>query len=102
MDIAGLPALREAIIGLHGATDAIWLESVPVTEKTPEGATVLTGEVQVFQLIGHPTATRAYAWSHATEGARRRFVVVLHVLPIDTARKAVLAALVAELRAARN
>ncbi|MDO9016333.1 MAG: hypothetical protein Q8S73_23440 [Deltaproteobacteria bacterium] len=29
-------------------------------------------DVQVFDLAGHPTATRAYAWSHATECRQRQ------------------------------
>jgi hypothetical protein len=66
MDAAGLPALIEAIAHLHGAT-ATWAESVPVRE-TFRGEVAWEGEVQVFDLAGHPTATRAYAWSHATEG----------------------------------
>lgn len=31
------------------------------------------GEVQVFELIGHPKAKRCYAWSEASQGNRRRF-----------------------------
>ena len=33
----------------------------------------------VFDLHGHPTALRCYAWSHAVEGSeKRRYVAVLH------------------------
>ena len=56
-----------AIHHMHGC-EATWLESVPVTE-TFEGQTVWDGDVQVFTLRDHPGAQRAYAWSHATEGA---------------------------------
>jgi hypothetical protein len=58
--------------------------------------------VCVFDLIGHPTATRAYAWSHATEGTRRRFVAVLHSGPIDSPQNAVKAAIVSEAKASLN
>jgi len=75
VDAAGLPALVEAIRHLHGC-EARWVESVPVHE-THEGRTVWDGEVQVFDLVGHPKAQRAYAWSHATTGTKRRFVAVL-------------------------
>jgi hypothetical protein len=37
--------------------------------------------VQVFDLAGHPTATRAYAWSSPIEGStKRRFFAVLQAL----------------------
>jgi len=61
----------------HGC-DSSWIESVPVTE-TFNGALVWEGEVQVFNLLDHATAKRAYAWSHATAGAKRRFYAVLQV-----------------------
>ena len=82
---------------LHGV-ESTWLESVPVTEAF-EGQTVWEGVVQVFDLHGHPTATRAYAWSHAIDGSeRRRFVAVLHEGPLDSPRKAVQAAIVKDRR----
>jgi hypothetical protein len=86
MDPAGLPALVEAIRHMHGI-EATWLESVPVHE-THEGATVWQGEVQVFA-VTHPKASRVYAWSHETEGKRRRFHAVLGVSPVDGAAMAV-------------
>jgi hypothetical protein len=56
--------------------------------------------VHVFDLEGHPKATRAYAWSSPIEESdKRRFFAVLHMggikSPIDAAR----AAIVAEYRA---
>ena len=32
---------------------------------------------KVFEMVNHPTARRAYAWSYATEGIKRTFVAVL-------------------------
>lgn len=95
MDPAGLPALLDAIRHLHGL-DATWLESVPVRE-THNGAVVWEGEVQVFA-VQHPKASRVYAWSHATEGERRRFHAVLGAPPVDDARAAVQVAIVGEIR----
>ena len=67
---------------------------MPVTE-TFKGETVWDGAVQIFDLIDHPTAQRAYAWSHAVEGSEnRRFVVVLHIGPVDSPLKAVRASIV--------
>jgi hypothetical protein len=80
-DPAGTPALQDAIRQLHGC-ESRWIESVPVREER-EGKTVWDGVVQVFVLVGHPKAKRAYAWSHATEGTPRRFHVVLGIPPVD-------------------
>lgn len=80
-DPAGIPALQGAIRHAHGC-ESRWVSSVPVHEER-EGKTVWDGVVQVFDLVGHPKAKRAYAWSHATEGTPRRFHVVLGIPPVD-------------------
>lgn len=67
-----------------------------------DGQVVWDGEVQVFELIGHPTAKRAYAWSHATTGTKRRFVAVLGLPPVDSAVMAVRTSILAEFKASRN
>lgn len=101
MDPAGLPALIDAIRHLHGCA-ATWVESVGVRE-TFNGETVWDGEVQVFDLQGHPRAARCYAWSYATEGAKRRFVAVLDDGgAINSPVKAVRAAIVAESKATKR
>jgi hypothetical protein len=64
-----------------------------------EGQLVWEGLVHVFELKGHPTATRAYAWSSPIEGStKRRFYAVLHVPPISSPADAVRAAIVEEYR----
>lgn len=71
-------------------------------KETFRGQLVWEGAVQVFELHGHPTATRCYAWSHAVGGTeRRRFVAVLHVPAVDSPEKAVRAAIVQEQREGR-
>lgn len=82
MDDAGVEALREAIRHMHGC-DSRWVESMPVREMF-NGQVVWDGEVQVFELVGHAKATRAYAWSEATEGERRRFSAVLDLYPVSS------------------
>ena len=78
---------------LHGCASA-WVESVSATE-TFEGQTVWNGTVEVFDLQGHPTATRCYAWSHALDDSeRRRYVAVLHQGPVDSPQAAVRAAII--------
>jgi hypothetical protein len=94
-----LDELREVIRRLHGV-DSRHVESIPVKE-THHGKTVWEGAVEVFDLIGHPSASRVYAWSHATDDPDnpRRHVTVLHCHPIQSARDAVRAVIVQEFRA---
>jgi hypothetical protein len=68
---------------------------VAITEQF-NGVTVWDGDVQVFDLIGHPEAGRAYVWSYETEGERRRFIAVLQAPPVDSPHKAVQAAILSE------
>jgi hypothetical protein len=53
--------------------------------------------VHVFDLTGHPIATRAYVWSSPIEGStKRRFFAVLHTNRINSPLEAVRAAIVGE------
>src|SRR5215213_5096768 len=89
--------LRDAVQKMHGGT-ATLAQSVPVRE-TFQGQTIWEGVVHVFDLAGHPTATRAYAWSSPLEGSdKRRFFAVLHTDRINSPLAAVRAAIVAERR----
>ena len=89
--------LREAVEHMHHCS-AQPAQSVPVRE-THKGDTVWEGVVHVFDLTGHPTATRAYAWSSPIEGSdKRRFFAVLHQTPITSPAAAVRAAIVHEQR----
>ena len=96
MDDAGTEALKDAIRHTHGC-ESRWIESVPIKE-TFGGSVVWDGEVQVFELLGHSAAERAYAWSHETEGSRRRFYAVLHAGPSTGPAAAVQASIVADAR----
>lgn len=111
MPEAPIQALREAIRSLHGCESA-FVEAVPVVERAHfqtknvlDGGwrVVWEGVVCVFDLVGHPTAQRVYAWSHESgPTGKRRFVAVLHEGRVDSPEKAVRAAIVAEQRRARN
>ena len=93
MGDCNLDQLREAVERMHGGTAAV-AQSVPVRE-TFEGKSVWEGVVQIFDLTGHPTATRAYAWSSPIEGStKRRFFAVLHSARINSPLEAVRAAIV--------
>ena len=89
--------LLRAVEFQHGGA-ATLAQSVPVKE-THAGAVVWEGVVHVFDLAGHPTASRAYAWSSPIEGGdKRRFFAVLHQGPVKSPVDAVRAAIVAEQR----
>ena len=81
--------LQVTVSQLHNC-GAVWRESVPVTEIF-QGKTIWQGDVEVFDLTGHPKAKRAYAWSHL-DGARderTRFVAVLEIPPVVSPETAV-------------
>jgi hypothetical protein len=94
--------LQAAILNLHGCTST-YVETVPVTE-TFKGEIVWTGEVEVFEIRGHPKAKRAYAWGHVTgeEDQARRYVTVLELPPVDSPQTAVKVAVAAEIKNARQ
>lgn len=92
--------LKHAVESQHGGT-ATFAQSVPISEIF-EGKPVWEGIVHVFDLSGHPNATRAYAWSSPIEGSnKRRFFAVLHMGAIKSPQDAVRAAIVAEHRATK-
>lgn len=90
--------LKAAVEAQHGGT-ATLAQSVPVHEQH-NGVPVWEGVVHVFDLAGHPKATRAYAWSSPMDGSdKRRFFAVLQMGAIKSPVDAVRAAIVAEARA---
>ena len=96
MDVS-VDQLQRAVEGQHGGKAAL-VEAVPVKE-TFQGETVWEGTVHVFDLEGHPKATRAYAWSSPIEGStKRRFYAMLHLGGIMTPQDAVRAAIAEEER----
>lgn len=89
--------LKSAVERMHGCTAAL-VQSVPVSEAFGTRV-VWQGTVHVFDLTGHPKATRVYAWSSPIEGSdKRRFFAVLHQGPVTSPVEAVRAAIVAEQR----
>lgn len=93
--------LQAAILNVHGAS-ATHIETVPVTEEF-QGETVWEGEVEVFNIRGHPKATRCYGWGYsADEDQGRKYVAVLELPPVDSPQTAVKAAVVSEIKNARK
>lgn len=78
--------LKRAIEHLHHCK-ASFLEDVAVVEMFGE-ETVWGGVVSVFEIKGHPQATKCYSWSSPIEGStKRRHYAVLHVPPVDSPRR---------------
>lgn len=71
--------------------------TVPVREVF-RGETVWHGDVEVYDITGHPKAKRCYAWSHADgkNDADERFVAVLEIPPVESAVTAVRLQIVAD------
>jgi hypothetical protein len=91
--------LEQVITHLHSAVPT-WRESVPVHEVF-RGQTVWKGNVEVFDLAGHPKAKRCYAWSYPERGVDQdeKFVAVLELPPVVSPETAVRAAIVSESKA---
>ena len=70
---------------------------MPVNEIFKD-QTVWRGEVEVFDLKGHPNAKRAYAWSHreGPDDQGERFVTVLEIPPVISPITAVRASIMAD------
>ena len=88
-------ALRDAVERLHGCPAQL-VRAVPVCE-TFAGRPAWSGVVHIFDLGGHRSADRCYAWSSRVAGSdRRRFFAVLHTPPIASPADAVRAAILEE------
>ncbi|HKO42183.1 MAG TPA: hypothetical protein VJU84_02755 [Pyrinomonadaceae bacterium] len=90
--------LADVIRKLHGS-EASYVETVPVKE-TFQDQVVWEGEVEVFDLIDNPQASRVYAWSHETNRADepKRTVTVLHIAPVTSPELAVRASIIQDYR----
>ena len=97
MDEVSTDQLKHAVESQNSCR-ATLARTVPIREFH-QGQLVWQGVVHVFDLEGHPKATRAYAWSAAIDGStKRRYYAVLQLGGIKTPLDAVRAAVVAEAR----
>ena len=78
--------LKNAIRSTHGC-ESLHVESIPVKEVF-DGEAAWEGTVEVFELVGHQTARRAYGWMNR-DGDQNKTVTVLGVSPVDSPQKAV-------------
>jgi len=96
MDPEEIARLQKAILKLHGCRSSF--AGYDAVHETFQGQTVWDGTVATFELIWHPMAKIAYAWSHETDEGGRRDVAVLQMPPVVTPVDAVRASIVAESR----
>lgn len=85
--------LKDAIRATHGC-ESLHVESVPVVEQF-ENKIAWRGTVEVFDLVGHPDAKRAYAWTYQ-DGDQNKTVAVLEIPPVDSPKSAVKVAIAAK------
>jgi hypothetical protein len=87
--------LQKAFKATHGC-DSKHVETVAVREMF-QGKVAWEGNVEVFELIGHPKAKRGYAWAYDVKTGSRT-LAVLELPPVISPVTAVRAAIVGELR----
>jgi hypothetical protein len=90
-----LRKLQEAIRAVHGC-ESRHVSTAPVTECF-EGKLAWTGDVEVFDLDGHPKAKRCYAWGYDDNGTLRT-TAVLEIPPVDSPEMAVTVAIASKAR----
>jgi hypothetical protein len=87
-------SLEEVIKEQHGC-DSVHVRSEAVHEVF-QGLTAWQGTVEVFDLIGHPKAKRAYVWQYEDDDKRTKTVTVLEIPPVDSPQTAVKIAIAAK------
>ena len=92
-----LSRLQVAITQLHHC-DATWRKSVYV-EEVSHGEVAWSGDVEVFDLTGHPKARRCYGWMH---GEPEEFVGILEMPPVIDAYTAVKVGVSGQIKKARK
>ena len=92
----------KAVFMVQHGCEASYVETVPVREVF-QGETIWEGDVEVFDLTGHPKATRGYGWGYVvTDEGGRRYFTVLELPPVDSPQTAVKAAIMSEIKNARK
>ena len=87
--------LKDAIRATHGC-ESLHVESVAVKEVF-DGETAWEGKVEVFDLVGHRQAKRAYAWSYR-DGDQNKTFAVLEIPPVNSPGSAVKVAMTSKTR----
>ena len=95
MKVEEVQEIKDAILAVHGV-DSKHVKSVPVVEEF-EGKIAWQGNVEVFDLINHPKAKRAYGWMYR-ENNKNMATAVLEVPPVDSPQTAVKVAIASKAR----
>ena len=83
--------LSKAIAAMHNCRP-IHFGSEKVTESF-NGELVWSGDVEIFQIEGHPKANIAYGWAWEDEGKEIQYIGILKVPPVESPNDAVKAAI---------
>lgn len=89
-----LDEIRHAIKQLHGC-ESKHVATTPVREVF-KGKTAWEGEVETYDLEGHPKAKKAYAWGYPNGKGGLEVVAVLEIPPVESPQTAVRAAIAAQ------
>jgi hypothetical protein len=89
--------LKLTIEHLHGCS-ATWRGFAPVTEIF-RGETLWKGNVEIFDLTGHPKAKRCYGWTY---GEPEEFITILELPPVTDAQSAVKVGVSYQIKKARG
>jgi hypothetical protein len=92
-----LARLQTVIQHLHKC-GAVHAKTVPVHEHF-NGKTLWQGDVEVFDLNGHPKAKRAYGWTY---GEPEEFITILELPPVDSPQSAVKVGVAYQVKKARK
>lgn len=96
MQLDQIQEIQGVILALHGC-DSKHVQSVPVHEVF-QGQTAWQGTVEVFDLMGHNKAKRAYAWQFEDDDKKTKTIAVLEIPPVDSPQTAVKVAIAAKAR----
>jgi hypothetical protein len=83
----------ESAIGMRHHCSPTHKQTIFVRANTEDQETVWEGLVEEFDLSGHETAKTCYAWRHMEPNGRSKIIAVLRNTFIDSAEKAVQAAI---------
>lgn len=83
--------LGEAITAMHECRCSHF--GTEHVKETHNGETLFDGNVEIFQLEGHPDASVAYGWGWQGEDDEIQYIGILQISPVDSAANAVKAAI---------
>jgi hypothetical protein len=96
MTEVSIDQLQTAVERMHDCA-ATYRKPVQINEEF-QGQTVWTGTVYEFD-VDHPHAKTCYAWTATIDGSdKRKFYAVLGIAPVNSAKDAVRASIIADMR----